>query len=134
MRAILDTDTASHLWRYHHPQAAKRAARYLIQYKRFTFTEFTYYEVLRGLRASRATRQIARFEQFCQQHEFLPFTHQAALRAAEIWADLKQRGQLIGEVDLLIAAIALSEGLAVVTHNTTHFGRVSGLKVIDWLV
>lgn len=134
MRAILDTDTVSYIWRYHHPRVTRQAARYLIQHGRFTFTEFTYYEVMRGLRASQATRQIARFEQFCQQHEILPFTHQAAVLAAEAWADLKNRGQLIGEVDLLIAAIALGEGLAVVTHNTAHFGRIKGLSVVDWTV
>jgi predicted nucleic acid-binding protein len=41
---------------------------------------------------------------------------------------------LIGEVDLLIAAVALGEGLAVVTHNTAHFGRIKGLSVVDWMV
>jgi predicted nucleic acid-binding protein len=62
----------------------------------------------------------------------LPFTHAAAIHAADIWADLKQRGQLIGKIDVLIAGIALSQGLAVVSHNARHFARITGLTVIDW--
>jgi tRNA(fMet)-specific endonuclease VapC len=67
-----------------------------------------------------------------QRHRILPFTHAAAIHAADTWADLKQRGQLIGDVDVLIAAIAMSEGLAAITRNTRHFGRIAGLTVIDW--
>jgi tRNA(fMet)-specific endonuclease VapC len=105
---------------------------YLFQYGHLTFTELTYYEVTRGLKAAQAIRRLPGFETFCQQHENLPFTHAAAVHAADIWADLKQRGQLIGEIDVLIAGLALSEGLAVVTHNTRHFGRIAGLTVMDW--
>jgi tRNA(fMet)-specific endonuclease VapC len=39
---------------------------------------------------------------------------------------------LIGEVDILIAGIALANGMGVVTHNTNHFRRVKGLYVEDW--
>jgi len=54
--------------------------------------------------------------------------------AADIWANLKRRGLLIGEVDILIAGIALSEGLAVATHNVSHFARINNLQVVDWTV
>jgi tRNA(fMet)-specific endonuclease VapC len=33
---------------------------------------------------------------------------------------------------MLIAAIALANGLTVVTHNTAELGRVPGLLVEDW--
>jgi len=39
---------------------------------------------------------------------------------------------LIGPNDLMIAAIALANGLTVVTHNIGEFGRVPGLNVEDW--
>jgi tRNA(fMet)-specific endonuclease VapC len=38
----------------------------------------------------------------------------------------------IGPNDLLIAAIALANGLIVVTHNTSEFSRVPGLSIEDW--
>jgi tRNA(fMet)-specific endonuclease VapC len=45
---------------------------------------------------------------------------------------LRQQNQLIGDMDLAIAATALTNGLTLVTHNTAHFQRVSGLIFEDW--
>ncbi len=45
----------------------------------------------------------------------------------DVYADLKQRGELIGDADILITASALIDGLTVVTNNEEHFKRVSEL-------
>ena len=37
------------------------------------------------------------------------------------------------DTDILIAATALSRGLAVVTNDEDHFRRISGLDVENWL-
>jgi predicted nucleic acid-binding protein len=129
--ALLDTDTLT-LFHKRHPQVIRHAALYVREFGHLTISELSYYEVTRGLKAAGATAQLARFEQFCQAHKILSLSHSAAVLAADIWADLKQRGLLIGEVDILIAGIALGEGLAVATHNTSHFSRVNGLTVVDW--
>jgi len=129
--ALLDTDTLS-LYHRHHRRVSTHVSSYMQQFGQLILSELTYYEVTRGLKAISAATQLADFERFCQQHQILPFTHAAAVLAADIWADLKQRGQLIGEIDMLIAGVALSQGLAVVSQNTRHFGRIAGLTVIDW--
>ena len=41
-------------------------------------------------------------------------------------------GQPIGPYDLLIAAIARVNDLTLVTHNTSEFARVPGLRLADW--
>jgi tRNA(fMet)-specific endonuclease VapC len=129
--SLLDTDTISLLHK-RHPQVSSHVYLYTQQFGQLTFTEMSYYEVTRGLKAIPATTRLAEFERFCRHHRILPFTHDAAVHAADMWVDLKQRGQLIGDMDVLIAAVAMSEGLAVVTRNTRHFGRIAGLTVIDW--
>lgn len=129
--ALLDTDTLS-LLQKRHQQVTVNAAQYVNQHGQLSFTEFSYYEFTRGLKAVNATAQLARFEQFCQAHHILSFSHQSSILAADIWADLKRRGLLMGEVDILIASIALTEGLAVAIHNVAHFNRIAGLQVIDW--
>jgi tRNA(fMet)-specific endonuclease VapC len=63
----------------------------------------------------------------------LPWTLDAADRYGEIAAHLQQTGQPIGHMDTQIAAHALALGLPLVTHNTRHFKRVTGLKLEDWM-
>lgn len=46
--------------------------------------------------------------------------------------DLERAGRPIGERDLLIASIARSRGLTVLTRNLSEFGRVPGLRAEDW--
>jgi tRNA(fMet)-specific endonuclease VapC len=130
---LLDSDTLSLLQR-NNPQVLRNSFRETARHGYLTFSEFSYYEITRGLKAKAATAQLARFEQFSSAHQILPFTHKASIIAADIWADLKRRGLLTGEIDILIAAIALSEGLTVATHNTAHFSRISNLNLVDWAV
>ena len=47
--------------------------------------------------------------------------------------ELMARGQLIGPMDLLIAAHALSLGATLVTNNEREFKRVKGLKLENWV-
>ena len=129
----MDTETLT-LFHKRHPQVRHHAARHVRQFGQLLISEFSYYEYTRELKAIIATAQLPRFEQFCQAHRNVSFSHDAAVIAANIWADLKQRGLLIGEVDILIASIAHSEGLAVATHNLAHFQRITGLQVVDWTV
>lgn len=46
--------------------------------------------------------------------------------------ELSGNGCVIGSLDMLIAAHAMSEDLILVTHNSSEFGRVKGLKIEDW--
>ena len=61
-----------------------------------------------------------------------PFDRAAADAATDIRLDLMRRGQLIGPMDILIAATALSRGLILVSHNSGEFSRVTGLRLTDW--
>ena len=62
----------------------------------------------------------------------LPFDDAAADRFASIRRELEINGQTIGPFDLQIAAIALTHGCCLVTHNVNEFRRVHGLLIADW--
>lgn len=62
----------------------------------------------------------------------LPFDDSAAEAYGVIRAHLQRAGRLIGGNDLLIAAIAQTNDLTLVTHNTGEFTRVPDLPVEDW--
>jgi len=51
---------------------------------------------------------------------------------ADIWSGLAAKGEIIGAHDLWIAATALTHGMGVATKNTGEFGRVPGLRVIQY--
>ena len=131
-KALLDTDTLSAIIKQN-PAALTHSRSYLATYGRLTFSLITRYEILRGLRARAALVQLAAFEQFCTASEVLPLTDVVVRRAAAIYGELHQRGQLIGDADILIAATAMESGLILVTNNDKHFGRISPLPRDNWL-
>jgi tRNA(fMet)-specific endonuclease VapC len=47
-------------------------------------------------------------------------------------AELRRKGQPIGDIDLLIAGVAISQGLKLVTNNTKHFKRIPGILLENW--
>jgi len=70
--------------------------------------------------------------EFVTPLELLPFTSQAALEFGKIRWDLERRGKIIGQLDMLIAAHALSMGCTLVTNNVREFKRINGLKIENW--
>lgn len=50
-------------------------------------------------------------------------------RFAGIRGDLRRRGQLIPDLDLLIAATALHHDLTLLTRNVRHFDRIPELRL-----
>jgi len=47
--------------------------------------------------------------------------------------ELETKGKDIGSMDLLIAAHALALNATLVSNNSGHFSRVTGLKTTNWL-
>lgn len=131
-RALLDTDVLSALLR-HTPAVTARARDYLTEHRTFALSIITRYEILRGLKAKDAAVQALAFDRFCATCVVVPLTDDIVVRAAEIYATLRKRGEPIGDADILIAATALTHGCGVVTNNESHFRRIDGLDVGNWM-
>jgi tRNA(fMet)-specific endonuclease VapC len=71
--------------------------------------------------------RVAQFEASLVAAETLPFDDVAARLAGRINADLERSGRPIGMPDVMIAAIALKNGLRLVTGNVLHFEWVRSL-------
>jgi tRNA(fMet)-specific endonuclease VapC len=90
-------------------------------------------ELLYGVEVSpRRAHDAAALAAFLPYVEVLEFGDDAARHYAEIRADLKRRGALIGANDLFIAAHARALGLTLETNNTIEFERVSDLAIENW--
>ncbi len=64
----------------------------------------------------------------------LPFDLAVARVYGEIEAGLARAGRGLADADLQIAATAVHHGLELVTGNTKHFARISGLRIHSALV
>ena len=73
--------------------------------------------------------ELARFRRFLARLALLPLDDAIMERFARIRAELRRRGQLIPDLDLLIAATALEEGLTLITRNMRHFNRIPDLRL-----
>jgi tRNA(fMet)-specific endonuclease VapC len=62
----------------------------------------------------------------------LVFDAESADRTAAIRADLEASGQGIGPYDTMLAGQAMAAGLTMVTSNRGEFGRIKGLRCLDW--
>lgn len=64
----------------------------------------------------------------------LSFDDLAAHEYGRIRQELNSQGTPIGPNDLMIASIALANGLTLVTHNLAEFSRIGGLVIEDWTI
>jgi tRNA(fMet)-specific endonuclease VapC len=73
------------------------------------------------------------YDQFLKdQVTLIPFGYKEALQYGTLRNHLVGCGEPAADMDLLIGATALSNGLVLATLNTSHFARMPGLIVEDW--
>lgn len=92
----------------------------------------SYYEIVSGLQSINAAKRIDEFDKFCELIDIVNLDKPSILASCKIYSSLKKSGNLIDDIDILIAGIAKSNNLVMVTDNTHHFERVEGLKVENW--
>jgi tRNA(fMet)-specific endonuclease VapC len=77
--------------------------------------------------------RIRLIEDFASRFEIVPFDTRAAKIAGPIKFKLESDGQRIGGYDMLIAGIALSRSLVLLSNNLREFRRVPGLSVESYV-
>lgn len=83
-------------------------------------------------KSSNKERNRQRLNEFLAPFEILSFDEVATKHYGDVRAQLERSGKVIGTLDMLIAAHALSKGLIVVTNNEKEFKRVKGLSIENW--
>jgi tRNA(fMet)-specific endonuclease VapC len=133
-RTLLDTDILSEVLKQRDQAVVANAAAYLALHGSFSFSEFTRFEVRRGLLHRQATVQLHRFEVICSHSVILPTDALVFDRAAELWAEAKRHGHPSGDADIIIAATALVHDLKLSTGNLPHFNWITALRLSDWRI
>jgi tRNA(fMet)-specific endonuclease VapC len=76
---------------------------------------------------------LEKVQEFRRDVQALSFDEACALELGKLRGTLLRQGITVSPVDLMIASIALTHNLTLVTHNRADFHRVPGLRVDDWL-
>lgn len=78
-------------------------------------------------------KNLLALEHFLKPFDILEYGMKASVAYGKIRADLEKRGQIIGGLDMMIAAHALSCNMILVTNNTKEFQRVKELRLDNWV-
>lgn len=129
---MLDTDTCAFVLR--RSSDALLARIQAVPVAQQVVSVVTYAELLYGVQmSSKKKANQAAVDALARHLAVLEWPQVAASHYAEIRADLKKKGAMIGANDLMIAAHARSLGAIVVTNNTKDFARVKGLRIENWM-
>jgi tRNA(fMet)-specific endonuclease VapC len=132
MLHILDTDTVSYLIKGKSPAIETRLAE--LAPSMVCISVMTRAELQYGLKRLPADHRLhLAVRQFFKIVRVLPWDWESADWYADIRHQLVSTGQPIGELDMMIAAHALSAGAVLVTNNIRHYERINApLILANW--
>jgi tRNA(fMet)-specific endonuclease VapC len=85
-------------------------------------------------KSAKPKHNLLALEQFLLPLEIADFDEPASNAYGLIRADLEKSGKMIGSMDMLIAAHAVSLEVILVTNNTREFKRIPNLIIEDWMI
>ncbi|MCL6259772.1 PIN domain-containing protein [Aquiflexum sp. TKW24L] len=130
-KSILDTDTLINFFD-DDENTSRNLSSYLSLHSALTITELTLFEFFQELEYQQAQKQMEKFETFINKCQILNISRNSVRLSAKIYVDLRRKGITIGEIDLLIAEIAIHSDLQLITNNTAHFSQIQGLSLHNW--
>ena len=132
MYYLLDTNICIYLIKKRPPKVLKRFREHLPQ--DVGISTITLFELQYGVEKSQyRQRSEDALAKFILPLNLIDLDRSAAEEAAVIRAQLEKKGQSIGPYDLLIAGLARSRDLTLITNNTREFERIVGLRIENWV-
>lgn len=105
-----------------------------IPQNRLCISVVTYAELQYGIERSSSKKMNQKIiDDFVSHLAVLSWEMEAARQYGKIRSDLEKDGTPIGNMDLLIAAHALSKKCTIVSNNLKEFNRVKNLKCENWI-
>jgi tRNA(fMet)-specific endonuclease VapC len=130
MRRALDTNICSYILRRHPASVIERFGQ--LERDEVWLSAIVATEMRFGAAKLASERFSAAVEAWLAGFDVRPWPLEATHKYAQIRASLERSGNIIGTMDLLIAAHAMAEDSVLVTNNAREFLRVPGLAVEEW--
>ena len=100
--------------------------------EKISTTTISAYELLKGAQiSSRSEENLSKVRELISSLNVLGLSVGACEQASKIYKELVRRGKLIGEFDILIAAIVRTFDEKLVTRDR-DFKSIRGLEIINW--
>lgn len=127
---ILDTDTCIY-WLNGDRQVEKKILS--AGFENVFVTVITECELFYGAyKSSKVDRNLEVLRALREKVKTIHTTKDIAPLYGRTKAELERIGQVLDDADLLIASLVLANRGVLVTNNTDHFNRVTGLRVENW--
>lgn len=131
MKYLLDTDICVYFLNRNKTIVDKIA---LLSIDDLAISSFNLTELLFGAyNSGHIKKNLERVYFFENMVEVLPFDRKAVENYAVIKSELKKQGKIIEDFDILIASVAVSNGITLVTNNVKHYKRIPNLKIENWV-
>ena len=130
-RTLIDTDILSYYFKGN-PNVINNFSIYLEAFDLIEISLITYYEISSGLLAKNALKQLEVSEEFASDNIVIPLTEKSCRISAELYTTLRQKGEMLDDIDILIAGVAIENEMVIATNNEKHFQRIPGLNVENW--
>ena len=132
MKFLLDTDTCVYLLNGN-PSLKKKVEE--VGVFSLAISNSVLAELYFGACNSKKTEDnLNRINLFKKNLTILSDSEESALRFGKIKADLRSKGKIIEDFDILIASIAIVNSCILITNNTDHFERIDDLQIENWLI
>jgi len=126
---MLDTAMFSYLVSGRYPAVRTHVAN---KQKAISLSSITLAEALFGARKKGSQKLKSLISLFREVFPVRPWDSAAAEAYAALRATLERDGNPIGNMDMMIAAVAISTGSTLVTNDERHFRHVPGLTIENW--
>lgn len=129
---LLDTDIVIYWLKNKYPEINKKIKK--IDEERIFISSITIAELYFGAYNSAKQEENKQLiDELLEKINVIHFDESAAECFGEIKSLLKSQGKIICDSDLFIAAVAISNGLILVTNNKRHFERIDRLGITNWV-
>ncbi len=129
---LIDTNICIYIMNDHPPEVIQKFRD--IGVGNICISSITVSELQYGAYKSKQIKKnINRLDEFLSPFEILAYNESASNFYGKIRSQLEKTGNVIGPLDMLIAAHALSEKLTLITNNVKEFKRVKSLKIQNWV-
>ena len=132
MKFLIDTNICIYIMNNHPPEVLPKFKS--IGIGKVGISSITVSELHYGAcKSNHIKKNIKRLDEFLSPFEILSYDENASKYYGKIRSQLKKQGNIIGPLDMLIAAHALSNNLILITNNVKEFIRIKFLRVENWV-